>query len=495
MRPGLRPQIVLLLAVVLGVSFVPLYFAVSTYTKTAHTVAQRQQAVELAQTVVAALDHRRPQGQHELSHLLQGRVIALHRTNAAHGARIPLVSSVPIQSPPRLEPVTAEQSPALVSSLDGTWVGVPLALGDTLWVLVKAQPSILGRLDLLLLAYMGMSGFVLLAGTYTLITHRIIRPLDELSHAARRVTETDRPLVLPHAGSREFSELNRSLQAMTDRLLREEAALRNKVTEVETRTQQLRAAQAQLVRSERLASVGQLAAGVAHEVGNPIAALMGLQDLILQGGLTPEEQDEFVRRMRKETQRIHRIVRDLLHFARPKPETLGEGVPSASLRSALDETLGLLQPQPSWRDIDVQIELANELPPVAASHEALVQIFLNLLLNAAHACGAAGVVRVEAKLSATSASEGERGHPGLLEVRVEDTGPGVPEELRETLFEPFVSGKDVGEGTGLGLSVCRNLVDQIAATTGVSAVTLELDQTFTAGARFVLRLPTSSQTS
>jgi signal transduction histidine kinase len=311
--------------------------------------------------------------------------------------------------------------------------------------------------------------------------------------------ETERPLVLPHPRSREFAELNQSLQAMTDRLLREEVALRHKITEVETRTQQLRAAQAQLVRSERLASVGQLAAGVAHEIGNPIAALMGLQDLILQGGLNADEQEEFVRRMRKETQRIHRIVRDLLHFARPKPATSSEQLPSASVRSALEETLGLLEPQPSWRNITVQTKLADGLPSVLASHEALVQIFLNLLLNAAAACAPTGVVRITAA-SWSSPTENARGDsdntsPGFVEVSVEDDGPGVPEALRETLFEPFVSGKDVGEGTGLGLSVCRNLVDQIATLTALPAVTIELDQAFTAGARFVLRLPTSSQTT
>lgn len=486
----------LLVALVLAVSFVPLYFAVATYTTTAHAVVRRQQAVELAHSVVAAFNHVAPRTQNELSHLLNGRVIALRRITPTGAVS---VGSAELPSQSQLDPVSAENAPAFVSSRGGTWVGLSLAPAETLWVLVRDQPSILGRLNALLLAYMGISGLVLLVGMYFLITYRIIRPLDELSHAARRVMETERPLVLPHPRSREFAELNQSLQAMTDRLLREEVALRHKITEVETRTQQLRAAQAQLVRSERLASVGQLAAGVAHEIGNPIAALMGLQDLILQGGLNADEQEEFVRRMRKETQRIHRIVRDLLHFARPKPATSPEQLPSASVRSALEETLGLLEPQPSWRNITVQTKLADGLPSVLASHEALVQIFLNLLLNAAAACAPTGVVRITAA-SWSSPTENARGDsdntsPGFVEVSVEDDGPGVPEALRETLFEPFVSGKDVGEGTGLGLSVCRNLVDQIATLTALPAVTIELDQAFTAGARFVLRLPTSSQTT
>lgn len=485
----------LLLALVLALSFVPLYFAVATYTTTAHAVVRRQQAVELAHSVVAAFNHLAPRTQQQLSHLLSGRVIALRRVTPSDSVT---VSSVQLPSP-ELKTVAPEETPSFVSATDGIWVGLSLAPGETLWVLVKDQPSVLGRLNALLLAYMGISALVLLVGMYFLITYRIIRPLDELSHAARRVTETERPLTLPHPRSREFAELNHSLQSMTDRLLREEVALRNKITELETRTQQLRAAQAQLVRSERLASVGQLAAGVAHEIGNPIAALMGLQDLILQGGLNAEEQEEFVRRMRKETERIHRIVRDLLHFARPKPAVSAGELPRASVHGALVETLGLLEPQPSWRDITVTTELGSDVPDVLASHEALVQIFLNLLLNAAAACAPAGHVRVAVKRSKSSTggldAQSNGGYSGLVEVTVEDDGPGVPAALRETLFEPFVSGKDVGEGTGLGLSVCRNLVDQIAAATGLPAVALELDQAFTTGARFVLRLPTSSHTS
>lgn len=477
----------LLLALVLVISFVPLYFAVSTYTTTAHAVVRRQQALELADSVAAAFTHAATPRAPELSSLLRGRVIALHHV----AAETRFVSAVHLATLPELVPLTDAGASAVVSTKEGTWVGIGLSSLETLWVLVKDQPSILGTLNGLLLSYMAISGLVLLAGVYFLVTYRMIRPLEELSHAARRVTETDRPLLLPHARSSEFAELNSSLQAMTDRLLREEAALRNKVTEVETRTQQLRAAQAQVIRSERLASVGQLAAGVAHEIGNPIAALMGLQDLILHGGLSAEEQSEFVRRMRKETERIHRIVRDLLHFARPKPALAPEVLPSASLAGALEETLGLLGPQPAFRELTTHTDVAKDLPYVVAPPEALVQIFLNLLLNAAAACARDGEVRIVAK---PWCSPGET-EARFVEVSVEDNGAGVPEALRETLFEPFVSGKDVGEGTGLGLSVCRNLVDQIATTTGLAAVTLELDHAFTSGARFVLRLPISSHTS
>lgn len=471
----------LLLALVLCISFVPLYFAVSTYTKTAHSVAQRQLAVALAEGTALTVRRQSIETEADLQRLLTERITTLRYVD---GPQLTLEVGVPASptSPPH-SPMSPDGA-SVHTTVAGTWVGLELSAGAELWVLVSDQPILLERLNMLLLAYMAIAAGVLLAGVYFIVTHRIIRPLDELSHAARRVTATERPLLLPDARSREFQELNTSLQVMTDRLLREEEALRGKVAEIETRTQQLRSAQAQLVRSERLASVGQLAAGVAHEIGNPIAALMGLQDLILQGGMPPEDQEEFVRRMRKETERIHRIVRDLLHFSRPKPaEALGNA--TASLAVALEETLGLLKPQPAFRELTVEVDVAPDVARVAAPEETLVQIFLNLLINAAAACGAEGHVVVGAKPWCAPAEPA----PMFVEVVVQDDGPGVPPQLRDSLFEPFVSGKDVGEGTGLGLSVCRNLVDAIATATGSPHVAIELDHTFTAGARFVLRLP------
>ena len=104
---------------------------------------------------------------------------------------------------------------------------------------------------------------------------------------------------------------------MTTKLVADEEALRAKVAEVERYAADLARAQERLVRSERLASVGRLAAGLAHEIGNPIAALLGFEELLLMGGQDPAEQRDFLERMKKETERIHRILRDLLDFARP----------------------------------------------------------------------------------------------------------------------------------------------------------------------------------
>jgi signal transduction histidine kinase len=223
------------------------------------------------------------------------------------------------------------------------------------------------------------------------------------------------------------------------------------------------------VRSERLASVGRLAAGLAHEIGNPIAALMGLEDLLLQGGLTPEEHRDFLQRMKRETERIHRILRDLLAFARPSsPAEVGQ---PGDVETAVHDTVALVMPHPALRDVDLAIDVHSGLEEVALGREQLVQVVLNLVLNAADAVGPGGHVKVTAAPS-----------PKGVTLSVEDDGPGVAESVRDRLFEPFVTTKEIGKGTGLGLAVCRGLVEAVGGT-------INLDTTTVRGARFLLELP------
>ena len=258
------------------------------------------------------------------------------------------------------------------------------------------------------------------------------------------------------------------------KLLAEEEALRRKVDEVEEATRHLKEAQDRLVRSERLASVGRLAAGLAHEVGNPIAAIIGMQDLLLDGGLTDEESRDFLQRMQKETERIHVILRDLLQFARPAaPRDPARALEPGNVEAAVYDTVTLVSPQRSMRSVDLAVDVHSDLPAVSLGREQLVQVLLNLLLNAADACEAQGhghiVVRAEPS------------HDGVR-LSVADDGPGVSKDVRDRLFEPFVTTKDVGKGTGLGLAVCRGLVEAAGGT-------ITLDPDHAPGARFVVELP------
>jgi signal transduction histidine kinase len=219
--------------------------------------------------------------------------------------------------------------------------------------------------------------------------------------------------------------------------------------------------------------VGRLAAGLAHEIGNPIAALMGLEDLLLDGDLDPREQKDFIRRMRAETERIHRTLRDLLQFARPAHEAMNGPAAPGDVEAAIHDTAALVVHQASMRDLELRIDVFPDLPHVTLSSTQLIQVLLNLILNAADALQgrSGGQVAVVARAA-----------DGAVRIDVEDNGQGVPAEVADQIFEPFFTTKEVGKGTGLGLSVCQGLV---AAAGG----TLSLDTSCQSGARFVVQLP------
>jgi signal transduction histidine kinase len=198
---------------------------------------------------------------------------------------------------------------------------------------------------------------------------------------------------------------------------------------------------------------------------------MGLEDLLLAGGLEPDEERDFLVRMRKETERIHRILRDLLQFARPAANSRSEPFAPGDVAVAVSDTAMLVAPQKEMKEIELELELEPALPAVALGREQLVQVVLNLLLNAADAVGPGGHIRV-----------GARAVAGRVELSVSDDGPGVAPEMRPRLFEPFATTKEPGKGTGLGLAVVRGLVEAVGGS-------VSLDERAPKGARFVVDLP------
>jgi signal transduction histidine kinase len=467
-----------LLGGLLLVAFVPLFFAVATYTSLTLQKVQEAHARSLGRAVagqIAEAGEHRPSD--ELMPLLRSQVgaegleaVGVYDREGRPVARVgepSAVSALPATARPNREAtadVTTSHGRALA-------VLVPHARGAVVAVVRTDDDSAHTTPLLRLLAlYTALVGLALLTATYFALTRLIVRPVDALAHAAERVASGARKFAVPRTAVLELTALGSSLHTMTERLIAEEDKLRNKVNEVEHATLSLRETQAQLVRSERLASVGRLAAGLAHEIGNPIAALMGLEDLLLDGGLEPDEQRDFLQRMRRETERVHRILRDLLEFARPSAAT-SEPPQPGDVESAIHDTAALVMPHPALREVDLALDVHRDLPLVALGREQLVQVLLNLVLNAADAVGPGGHIRIEASATARAVS-----------LTVSDDGPGVAAAVRERLFEPFVTTKDIGKGTGLGLAVCRGLVEAVGGT-------IELDTTAARGARFVLSLP------
>lgn len=482
MRLGLRLQILLLLGGLLLAAFLPLFYAVSTYTRYTLREVRQTTARALGRAVAAHVSEARAHrpatdlepllsaevgsGGVEAIALLDpsGKVVA-QAGDLADAAQVAGVD-------PKKEAAFHLSTPrgrvivVVVPGREGAVVALLRADEES----AKVEPLV--RLSGL---YMGLVALALLVVSYFALTRSIVLPLDELSRAAERVAGGARRLDVPRSGARELVDLGTSLKRMTERLLSEEEALRKKIDEVERATASLREAQDRLVRSERLASVGRLAAGLAHEIGNPIAAIMGMQDLLLQGDLESEQEHDFLVRMRSETERINDILRDLLDFARPPASGLIRE--PGNVEEAINDTVALVTPQKSMRDIDVAVSVTPRLPLVTLPRERQVQVLLNLLMNAADACGPRGHVTVRAAGSATG-----------VRVVVEDDGPGVTAEIRERLFEPFATTKEIGKGTGLGLAVCRGLVEAAGGT-------ITLDAEYNGGARFIVDLPRAPENS
>jgi signal transduction histidine kinase len=328
--------------------------------------------------------------------------------------------------------------------------------------------------------YMITFALALLTFAYFALTRLIVRPVDTLVRAADRVASGARALTVPQAGARELSDLATSLQAMTTRLMADEAALRAKVDELTQTTRRLTATQTQLVKSDHMASVGRLAAGIAHEVGNPIAAILGMEELLLDGDLAAAEQRDFVRRMKKETERIHTVIRDLLDFARPeRAQEAGAAAEPAEIHTVVGDVFALLKPQKAFKGIALESDLEDDGLLLSLSPQRLTQVLLNVLLNAAAAIASRSGGATERDAVTVRA----RREPGGARIEVDDTGPGIPDDMHLRIFEPFVTTKEVGEGTGLGLSVCRGLVESVGGT-------IAIDPSYTRGARVVIRLPT-----
>jgi two-component system, NtrC family, sensor kinase len=479
-RGGLRLQILLLLGGLLLLAFVPLFFAVATYTSVTLQQLRVGHARALGRAIAAHVaEARSSRTGADLMGLLRAEIgtegVEAIGVYGLDGARLAAagdpsaVGELPRAAVPnreRLREVGREASVLTVT--------VPSQVGPVVAVLrIDDQAARAAPLVRLVGLYTTLVGLALLVIAYFALTRLIVRPLDALARSAERVAGGARKLAVPKTSVRELQDLGTSFGIMIERLIQEEDKLRTKIDEVERATDRLKEAQDRLVRSERLASVGRLAAGLAHEIGNPISALMGLEDLVLAGGLTPEEERDFLTRMRKETERIHRILRDLLQFARPAAQPLsGEQEPEpGDVDTAARDTAALVAPQQSLKEVSLKLEISPGLPAVSLGHEHLMQVILNLVMNAADAVGAGGNVRIAASRNG-----------GGVRLLVEDDGPGVDPRVKAQLFEPFVTTKEVGKGTGLGLAVCRGLVEAAGGS-------INLDLDYGRGARFIVDLP------
>jgi len=326
-----------------------------------------------------------------------------------------------------------------------------------------------------------MLTFTLIAGLFILFllvilnfsTTRIIRPLHRMVQATQDIAKGDLTHKVDIRSRDEIGTLADSFNQMTDHLRDANKALIDWGTtlekKIEERTKELVEIQSHLVQSEKLASIGKLAAGIAHEINNPLGGILIYSHLILEDTDKSNPHYENLNKIVKETTRCKDIVKGLLEFARPKEPEMG----MVDIHQLLDRSLSLMERQALFQNIAIRKSYEPGLPKVFADDAQLQQVFINIILNAAEAMNGNGMLTLKTAIT-----------PGREMVSVEftDTGHGIREEDKKRLFEPFFSTKEVGKGTGLGLAISYSLVQKHR---GVIEVRSEAGH----GATFAVKLP------
>ncbi len=208
----------------------------------------------------------------------------------------------------------------------------------------------------------------------------------------------------------------------------------------------LEEAHLQLVQSEKIASVGRMAAGVAHEINNPLAGIMIYAELLKEALKDDEKNLNDIQEVVDQTIRCKKIVAELLEFSR---QTVGK-ISSFSLEDMIEKTLNILINQALFQNIKVSKHMGPDIPGMAGDMGQLQQVFTNLFINAADAMGGRGRLSIKARYDTET---------NQFVILVSDTGPGIPKELRDKIFDIFFTTKPVGKGTGLGLSICKRIVE------------------------------------
>jgi signal transduction histidine kinase len=299
-----------------------------------------------------------------------------------------------------------------------------------------------------------MNALILVLFGIYLLSRTVVRPINRLVAMTEKFDGAIPIMQKDESPNNEIGRLSQSLNHMLRQLDANERKLKENISSLEAANQEIERTQDEMVESEKMASVGRLATGVAHEIGNPLGIILGYIQLLQRGDLTLLEQKDFLVRMESEISRIHRIIRDLLDFSRPSAARQHD----TNANEILEEVLTILSPQPLFEKVQVRRLLEAETVIVKVAQDSLKQVFLNIIMNAADAMaderGCAGDSS-ESILTLKSFNE-----EGFLIIRFSDTGCGMRRDDIKRIFDPFFTTKAPGKGTGLGLSICYTIMDQ-----------------------------------
>ncbi|MFH1007007.1 MAG: cache domain-containing protein [Candidatus Latescibacterota bacterium] len=277
------------------------------------------------------------------------------------------------------------------------------------------------------------AGMVLALTASYIFADGILKPIRDLAHAAHQVAHGNLEHRVEVRSKNEIGELAETFNWMA--------------TSIQVREEELKKQTEQVMASKRLATLGRLAAGVAHEINNPLGGILVYSHLLVEDTEDQDPRKSNMEKIVREATRCKHIVKGLLEFARqahPKVE-------QADVTQILNSALHLLEGQGVFRNVRLIRELSPSLPTVLADRSQIEQVFTNILQNAAEAMKEGGTITIK---SAPSRDD------DFIQVDIVDTGPGIPEEHLEKIFEPFFTTKEVGHGTGLGLAISYGIIER-----------------------------------
>ncbi|MFO7716326.1 sensor histidine kinase [Desulfosarcina sp.] len=295
------------------------------------------------------------------------------------------------------------------------------------------------------------------------------KPLKRLAKRAESYQDEEVLFFSVRKEDNEFSALSSALNKMLHRIADDKRLLKETIDSLQTANRDLKRAQNDVIRADKLATVGRLTSGIAHEIGNPIGIVLGYLDLLKPTDLSPDERNDFIARSEKEITRINHIIRQLLDMSRT---SVDESKP-ISIHQLLRDLVSVFNYQPLAQAITFESTLGAADDLVFADPDRLRQVFLNILLNAVDAVNSTAVSNARIKIRSECVTGQENdlndADANFIKVTIQDNGPGIEPDHLPHVFDPFFTTKQPGKGTGLGLSVSFMIVEKIGGHIAASS--------------------------
>ncbi len=345
---------------------------------------------------------------------------------------------------------------------------------------LRAEYVRLYRSRQIMVAYFVLDFLLLLGFGSFLLSRFIVMPMRKLLSATEKIADGDLNHRVSVPGGAEIADLSDAFNKMVEVLKEKRADIDRYVKSLEEINMELQTARIEATRSEKMASVGLLAAGTAHEIGTPLAAIMGYASILQDELRDDAAKADYLNRIEAESMRIDRIVRGLLDYARPTAAVIDR----VEVSGIISCTLEMLEEQGALKKLRRSLECGKDLEPVRADPYQLQQVFTNLILNARDAMPTGGNLSIRAAMGEYKINPGGVSfhHPRItmgrrksdfggaftanfreddrfVKIEFSDDGTGIDAENLERIFDPFFTTKEPGHGTGLGLAISARIID------------------------------------